>query len=745
MDHPVAERYSFLDSEPPRRARDGSAALSLGQRGGAEQRRRGDTSRVTVEGALNGARGGWVVGGHGLGGVGMARRDGKNRRARATSTSSVATCASVDDGLFSALVAAFPSPPVEGPMSPALDSPSCTTGARGSRRPSLPPPCPPPRAPLPPLPTSSTSSRTDGEALSSTREAPPVPLPPTSPSASVVHTGLGIDYTISSKHTSTSTQKPLPPLPVASGSPTSPRSRRLPPTPPPARAGLIEHPLAPPPTPTTYGECVPLAESPVDMHTSSSLRPRPPSPTSSPHVASSPRHSARTRIDSTSSGSSRSSLDLGNITADLSELAESFAKAGPSAAGGRQGGLGAGTARGAEEESRQERLGEKEEEEDEEEQRALVRRVQSTIELQRRKASDASSVGGRSASVASEAGSALTTGGYRAYKLTRRSSFLPPSPTTTRRRRRRRTTSSTSSSSTSTSDSEAEFDLSLDTPATSPALERDGFGWTTMRGVGGRYGRRQSSATTIESVGGGGGGGKGEQGWGPHDEQDDEVEVLGSPATRRSASSAPIPAPSVGRRALPTTRSHLARPPSSALPRPSLSNARASPSLRRPALPVPSSSPAAPPHRRPSASAPPTLPLPPVPVLEPDPATERRTALPQPHAVATATATASASRLRSLVTASSARLGPSASPAVSRLPALQRLKPLLASSTLRPPQPVGAPSTVARAPGARTAPAEGARAARHGRRSSLQMLPYLVTEQEGLSAARDGAVRLPRR
>ncbi|KPV73761.1 uncharacterized protein RHOBADRAFT_54943 [Rhodotorula graminis WP1] len=714
MVNSIAERYSFLGSEPPRRARDGSAALPLVQRGGAEQRRRGDTSRVSVEGAMNGARGGRAVGEHGQDGVGVARRDGENRRARATSTSSVATCASVDDGLFSALVAAFPSPPVEGPMSPGLDSPSSATGSRGSRRPSLPPPCPPPRAPLPPLPTSSTSSRADVAALSSTRKAPPLPLPPTPPSASIVHVGLGIDvsrpYTLSSKHTSTSAQKPLPPLPVASGSPTSPRFRRLPPTPPPARPGLVEHPFAPPPIPKTYGD-------------------------------------ARTRTYSTSSGSSRSSLDLGNITADLSELAESFARMGPSAASGRQDGLGGGDVRDVEEERGKERLGEKEEDEDEdeEEQRALVRRVQSLIELQRRKASVASSVGGRSASVASEAGSALTTGGYRAYKLTHRSSFLPPSPTTTRRRRRRRTTSSTSSSSTSTSDSEAEFDLSLDTPATSPALERDGFGWTTMRGVGGRYGRRQSSATTIESVGGGGGGGKGEQGWGPHNEQDDEVEVLASPVTRRSASSAPIPAPSVGRRALPTTRSHLAPPPSSALPRPSLSNARASPSLRRPALPVPSSSPAAPPHRRPSASAPPTLPLPPVPVLEPDPATERRTALPQPHAVATATATASASRLRPLVTASSARLGPSASPAVSRLPALQRLKPLLASSTLRPPQPVGAPSTVARAPGARTAPAEGARAARHGRRSSLQMLPYLVTEQEGLSAARDGAVRLPRR
>ncbi|GAA5901801.1 hypothetical protein JCM8208_003592 [Rhodotorula glutinis] len=803
---PQLERYSFLDTEPPRRARDGSytAALPVVRRVGPEQLGRADTSHGLVEGSRSGARDGQAAGEHGQHGGGAARRDGQDRRARATSTSSIATCASIDDGLFGALVAAFPSPPAESPASPALDSPSFANARRGSLRPSLPPPCPPPRAPLPPLPTSGTSSSMsfvpDG-ALSMATRAPPSPLSPAPSSSSNIHVGLGINvsrptrrdslspttalprplsfspypsppcpspsspnfaqYTLYPTRTSYGMQKPLPPLPDASGSPTSPRFRRLPPTPPrdePVLAGLVQHSFAPPSTPdvsTAYG--TPLVESPVDMHTST-LRPPPPSPTSPP------RRRTRTSTASTTSTASRSSLDLGNITADLSELAESFGRVGPSVGADDEndGELDAGEGRDVKKEQHKQQPGEEEEEDGEEAQRALVRRVRSTIELQRRKASVASSVASRTGrgSVASEAGSTFTTGGYRAYKLTRRSSFLPSSPTTTRRRR---TTSSTSSRSSSTSDSEAEelFDLSLDTPTTSPALEREGFGWPTMSGVGRRYGRRQSSATTIESVGGGGGAGKGEGGWGPPDDEDNELKVLAPLPTRRSASSAPPPAQSVSRSALPTTRSYLAPPSTSALPRPTLSSARSTPSLRRSALPLPSPSLAAPPNspapppRRPSLGAPPILPLPPVPVAAPNPGGERRMASFLPQPTTTASASASASRLRPLVTASAARTGPAAPSTVSRLPTAaatpQHPKPFIAGSAMRLPQPVGAPkglrlpSSVAAGGGPCAVPAERARAAGHGRRSSLQMLPYLVTEQEGLSTGRGSATRLPRR
>ena len=254
--------------------------------------------------------------------------------------------------------------------------------------------------------------------------SPPFPSPaPSSPNLS--------RYSFASTRTSSDVQKPLPPLPVASGSPTSPRFRRLPPTPPPehaVRKALARHSSARSPTrnvETAFD--APLVESPVDMH-ASSLRPPPPSPSSPPHAPFPPRRRTRTRTTSSTSSTSRSSLDLGNITADLSELAESFGRAGPSVgpAGGRGGELDARAGRAAEEGKDEAQQGG--EDEDEEEERALVRRVRSTIELQRRKASVASSSGGRSGrgSVASEAGSALTTGGYRVRRCRFSPSFSPP-------------------------------------------------------------------------------------------------------------------------------------------------------------------------------------------------------------------------------------------------------------------------------------------------------------------------------
>ncbi|GAA5846921.1 hypothetical protein JCM9279_006950 [Rhodotorula babjevae] len=765
MDHSPSERYSFLDSEPPRRVRDGSftASVPLVRRVGAEQQRLVEAGYGLTESSIF-ARDEQAASAQGQHGAGATRRDGQHGRARATSTSSTATCASADESLGT-LVAAFPSPPAQSPTSPAVSSPSSATSRRGSLRPSLPPPCPPPRAPLPPLPPLpptvsvglgiNVSRPTRRDSLSPTTGVPrplssstyPSPFLPSPSSPNFTK------YTLASKGSSYGLQKPLPALPAPSGSPSSPRSRRLPPTPPrndAARVVLVPHSSAPPPTPnvsSAYGAEAPLVESPVEMHTS--LRPPPPSPSSPSHLAPSPRRRTRTRTASTTSGSSRSSLDLGNITADLSDLAESFGRAGPSAAGGREGELGARSERDVTGEKLEEEQDEEQEEDDEKAQRALVRRVRSTIELQRRKASVASSIGSRSGrgSVASEAACAHTTGGYKAYKLTRRSSFLPPSsPTTTRRRR---TTSSTSSRSSSASDSEIEFDLSLDTPATSPALERDGFGWSaSIKAVGGegrRYGRRQSSATTIESTGeggGGGGGGRGgkaELGWGPPHEQHDELDVLAPLTIRRSASSAPPPVS-------PSTRSYLAPPPTSALPRPTLSTARSTPSLRRPALAAPSPSLTVPPNspappQRLSAGAPPTLPVPLPPVSEPSSSAERHHAPPHPHSHShpTTMKTSSTSRLRPLVTASAARTGPSATAPASRLPvptAATVVKPLLAGSALRLPVPVGAPralrppSMVASEAGAGAA--QGVRAAPraqgHGRRSSLQMLPYLVTE-----------------
>ncbi|GJN92535.1 hypothetical protein Rhopal_005565-T1 [Rhodotorula paludigena] len=130
-------------------------------------------------------------------------------------------------------------------------------------------------------------------------------------------------------------------------------------------------------------------------------------------------------------------------------------------------------------------LGADEGEEDEERER-LLRRVKSTIEIQARKMSRASSTTSQGAHLYPI---------IQAYKLARRSSFLH-SPAQHRRRR----TSSTSSrlstgSSDDSSESEELFDLSFDTPSTSPALERDGFAWSSSQS---RYGRRKSSATTVD-------------------------------------------------------------------------------------------------------------------------------------------------------------------------------------------------------------------------------------------------------
>lgn len=91
-----------------------------------------------------------------------------------------------------------------------------------------------------------------------------------------------------------------------------------------------------------------------------------------------------------------------NITAELSLLADSFRPNARSVLPDGQAACLSGSTTGDD--------AGKEEDED----RALLRRVGSTVELKRRKVSVASSVGSRSGSVASEAGSTMTTGGYRA-------------------------------------------------------------------------------------------------------------------------------------------------------------------------------------------------------------------------------------------------------------------------------------------------------------------------------------------
>ncbi|GAA6003437.1 uncharacterized protein JCM10292_001588 [Rhodotorula paludigena] len=191
----------------------------------------------------------------------------------------------------------------------------------------------------------------------------------------------------------------------------------------------------------------------------------------------------------TSRASTASSLEMEKVTADLSLLVASFRSPTPTSTL---------DVRSLSPTSTVLELGADEVEEDEERERAererLLRRVKSTIEIQARKMSRASSSTG-SVSVVSEGGSTMTRGGYRAYKLARRSSFLH-SP---EQHRRRRTSSTSSRLSTGSSDdsSEAEelFDLSFDTPSTSPALERDGFAWSSSQS---RYGRRKSSATTVD-------------------------------------------------------------------------------------------------------------------------------------------------------------------------------------------------------------------------------------------------------
>ncbi|BGP42157.1 hypothetical protein JCM10449v2_006162 [Rhodotorula kratochvilovae] len=485
------------------------------------------------------------------------------------------------------------------------------------------------------------------------------------------------------------------------------------------------------------------------------------------------------------SGTSRSSLQIENITADLSLLVESFRP-------------GAGAALAVAEHTPRPAHVDEEDEREKEEQRLLLRRVRSTVELQQRKMSVASSVG--SGSAVSEAGSTMTRGGYRAYKLTRRSSFLPsPNP----QRGRTASTSSRRSSGSSVASSEEEelFDLSFDTPNSSPITEREGFSWTSPSLGGFRYGRRKSSATTVDSASGMMERSKSDQG--PSIERtgaDEREEILSATAMRRNASTD----------ALRLAHHHRPSPPLS--PHPSLlplaprgipasrtertlTSARSTPTLRRPPLPLPTSSLSIPPvsapmmaRKRSFGSAPPPLPT----VAEPD--SEADHAPPRSPALAPAGA---GSRLRPLVTAASssssaARASSSAQSTQaqgSRLPPPRQkplaLAPSSASSTsaLAPIVPAlrtrksGLPSASSApallsptvAAGARKSSlpcspslplAVGARTPQrpspalvhgHGRRQSLLTLPYVGCGGGGAAGEREvpsgerAAVKLPKR
>ncbi|BGP50327.1 hypothetical protein JCM10450v2_006246 [Rhodotorula kratochvilovae] len=753
---------------------------------------------------------------------------------RTVSMSSTASSATVDEAIFDTLVAAFPQPPVEDPPAGQVPSPTYVATRKGSLRPTPPPPAgPPPTAPLPapPIASSSKSIELTNDASARARRPPPFPLPPlpssvshslaqpslrslvlqpTPPPPTSPTTATSSPFSFSPYNASAVPSPSSPDFPVYQLPRTRPRTsyemrqqKPLPPLPPPTQLHPQPHPLptpstaipdalarfafppspprAPPSAPTSAAD-----DSPVQMHIS-----LPQAPPLTPRSPSRARRRARTRTESTASstsfasGTSRSSLQIENITADLSLLVESFRP-------------GAGAALAVAEHTPRPAHVDEEDEREKEEQRLLLRRVRSTVELQQRKMSVASSVG--SGSAVSEAGSTMTRGGYRAYKLTRRSSFLPsPNP----QRGRTASTSSRRSSGSSVASSEEEelFDLSFDTPNSSPITEREGFSWTSPSLGGFRYGRRKSSATTVDSASGMMERSKSDQG--PSIERtgaDEREEILSATAMRRNASTD----------ALRLAHHHRPSPPLS--PHPSLlplaprgipasrtertlTSTRSTPTLRRPPLPLPTSSLSIPPvsapmmaRKRSFGSAPPPLPT----VAEPD--SEADHAPPRSPALAPAGA---GSRLRPLVTAASssssaARASSSAQSTQaqgSRLPPPRQkplaLAPSSASSTsaLAPIVPAlrtrksGLPSASSApallsptvAAGARKSSlpcspslplAVGARTPQrpspalvhgHGRRQSLLTLPYVGCGGGGAAGEREvpsgerAAVKLPKR
>ncbi|GAA6046915.1 hypothetical protein JCM3770_003428 [Rhodotorula araucariae] len=325
---------------------------------------------------------------------------------------SIASSASLDDAHFHTIVAAFPQPPSAAP----LQSPAYVAWRKGSfRATALPPAGPPPAKPLPLPPTASSGRPVE------VKEVTPVPssVPLSKAFTDVRSLTLQVPVGPPASPT-TSASSPFSFSPFTSSavpSPSAPDFARyqLPTTHPrssderqqlqPLHSGLttiIPDTLARFAFPPSLPHVAPSGTIPEIKHIS--LSRGHPIPSSS---STRPRTRTESTASSTSfaSGTSRSSLQIENITADLSQLVESIRRTTP--------------AGGAAKPDRDKREDEREEQEG----RLLLRGVQSAAELHRRNTSVASSSSG---STGTDVGSIMTPGGYRAYKLRRRPSLILP-------------------------------------------------------------------------------------------------------------------------------------------------------------------------------------------------------------------------------------------------------------------------------------------------------------------------------